>query len=101
MSPLTLTPIIHVALLAYLYVRSGVLQRPAEGTELIYSVDGGKLLADLLSMWLKRPHGALYLLNNAHRTGIKEFLEALLSSGLALRKAGDRTHDGGHMDVRR
>ena len=31
MSPLTLTPIIHVALLAYLYVRSGVLQRPAEG----------------------------------------------------------------------
>ncbi|EOD15644.1 hypothetical protein EMIHUDRAFT_103169 [Emiliania huxleyi CCMP1516] len=45
-------------------------------TEVLYSIEGARLLAALLPHWLSRPHGAAYVLNNARRTGVDAFAAA-------------------------
>ena len=52
------------------------------GTEVLYSADGAILLAALLPLWLSRPHGTAYVLNNANRTGVAAFARACVEHGL-------------------
>jgi hypothetical protein len=53
------------------------------GTEVLYSVEGAILLAALLPLWLSRPDGTAYVLNNAKRTGVDAFARACDEHGLS------------------
>ena len=53
------------------------------GTEVLYSAEGAILLAALLPVWLSRPHGTAYVLNNANRTGVDAFARACAQHGLS------------------
>ena len=59
------------------------------GTEVLYSAEGAVLLAALLPLWLSRPHGTAYVLNNANRTGVDAFSRACQEHGLSCEDIAD------------
>ena len=72
--------------------------RPADivlATEVLYTDSGTRYFVDALAMWLSRPHGTCYLVNNVRRTNVASFEALCMDYGLAVEQMSSLEGSGG------